>query len=273
MTWGVTGLDVRYGDRLALTGVELQVEPGQVVAVVGGDGAGKTTLLRTLAGGVRPSAGQVRSPGRERTGFMPATASTWADLTVEENLEFAAAAYHVGSAELADRRARLLAATGLTAAAGRTAARLSGGMRQKLGFALATVHHPDLLVLDEPTTGVDPVSRVDLWRLVSAAAADGTAVVMATTYLDEAERAGAVLVLSRGRVLLSGLPSDVVRHTPGTVLRTADGLDPAHTWRRGRERHGWLPPGQDPPPGAPVLVPDLEDAVIAATLDQEARDE
>uniref|UniRef100_UPI00135C0A02 ATP-binding cassette domain-containing protein n=1 Tax=Cellulomonas citrea TaxID=1909423 RepID=UPI00135C0A02 len=190
MTWGVTGLDVRYGDRLALTGVELHVEPGQVIAVVGGDGAGKTTLLRTLAGGVRPSAGQVRSPGRERTGFMPATASTWADLTVEENLEFAAAAYHVGHAELADRRTRLLAATGLTAAAGRTAARLSGGMRQKLGFALATVHHPDLLVLDEPTTGVDPVSRVDLWRLVSAAAAAGTAVVMATTYLDEAERAG-----------------------------------------------------------------------------------
>ncbi|MCG2800692.1 MAG: ABC transporter ATP-binding protein [Cellulomonas sp.] len=272
MSWGASGLDVTFGGRRVLHQVDLHVDPGQVVAVVGGDGAGKTTLLRALVGGARPSAGSVRNPGRDRTGFMPANASTWADLSVDENIDFVASAYGVRGTDLAQRRAELLTATGLMQARGRTSAQLSGWMRQKLGFALASIHRPELLVLDEPTTGVDPVSRVELWRLVSAAAAAGTAVVMATTYLDEAERAAVVIVLSQGRVLLSGPAADVVRQAPGTVLASADGIGPDRSWRRGHERHGWVPPGQDPPAGALVLVPDLEDAVIAATLQQEATD-
>jgi ABC-2 type transport system ATP-binding protein len=266
LAWGVHDLTVRYGGTIALEGIDLEVRPGEVVAVIGGDGAGKTTLLRTLVGTVHPATGTVRAPARAHLGFMPSTAGTWAELTVDENLDFAADAYQVHGAQLETRRAELMAGTGLGPARRRTAARLSGGMRQKLAFAMATVHRPELLVLDEPTTGVDPVSRVELWRMISAAAAAGTAVVMSTTYLGEAERAARVLVLADGRPLLSGPPSQVAASAPGTVVQPATGLPAEHTWGRGHTRHGWLPVDQPVPPGCTAIAPDLEDAVIAATL-------
>ncbi|GEL93730.1 ABC transporter ATP-binding protein [Cellulomonas composti] len=266
--WGVRDLTVRRGTRTALDGVTLDVVPGEVVAVVGGDGAGKTTLLRTLVGAITPVSGRVAAPALREIGFMPTTSGTWRELSVQENVAFVGGAYGLRGALLAERSERLLAATGLAGVRRRAAGDLSGGMRQKLGFVLAMLHEPALLVLDEPSTGVDPVSRVDLWRLVSSAAVAGTAVVMATTYLDEAERASGVLVLDRGRVLASGPPDEVVAGAPGVVRSVPAATVPAHAWRRGAQVREWFAD----PSGAPgeAVTPDLEDAVIAAALAKEA---
>ena len=197
--WGVRDLAVRYGHHAVLEHVTLDLRPGEVAAVIGGDGAGKTTLLRALAGVVRPASGQVRRPERRRIGYVAGASGVYEDLSVDENIEFVAAAYGLTESIRDERAAELMARTGLTGTGGRLAGRLSGGMRQKLAFALAMLHEPQLLVLDEPTTGVDPVSRADLWRLIAAAAAAGAAVVVSTTYLDEARRAANVLLLEDGR--------------------------------------------------------------------------
>jgi ABC-2 type transport system ATP-binding protein len=187
--WGVAGVTVILGDRLVLDGVSLPVRPGAVTAVVGGDGAGKTTLLRTLCGRVAPASGSVSNPGRRNIGYQPATSGTWANLTVAENMAVVAGAYKLPNTVFAQKQRELLGTAGLLDAQDRLACKLSGGMRQKLGFCMAMLHAPRLLVLDEPSTGVDPVSRVELWALIAEAAANGAAVAMATTYLDEAERA------------------------------------------------------------------------------------
>ena len=263
MTYRATDVTVAFGGTLALRGISLAVEPGSVTAVVGGDGAGKTTLLRCFVGEVRPRAGTVDRTPKERIGSMPSTSGTWGDLTVDENVDFVARSYRVPPGVLADRRSRRLADAGLTDAHDRLARNLSGGMRQKLGFCLATLHEPELLVLDEPSTGVDPVSRVELWRMIAEAAAAGTAVLMATTYLDEAERASRVLVLDEGVALLEGTPQDVLEHGAGTIVATATPSDDA--WRRGRTFHARRPGGLRP--GDQPITPDLEDVVIAAMLD------
>ncbi|MFH9725078.1 ATP-binding cassette domain-containing protein [Streptomyces sp. NPDC017254] len=175
--WGAFDVSVAFSATTALDDVTLAAVPGQVAAVVGGDGAGKTTLLRTLVRRVAPSTGHVEAPATVECGFMPTgTSGVWQDLTVVENIAFVVAAHHLTGTALDRRRDELLKAAGLDRATDRLAGALSGGMRQKLSFCLATLHRPRLLVLDEPSTGVDPVSRVDLWRLISRAAA-----VMATT--------------------------------------------------------------------------------------------
>jgi ABC-2 type transport system ATP-binding protein len=267
VTWGATELGVHYGDVAALTGVSVEVVPGEVLALVGGDGAGKTTLLRAIAGAVRPSSGSVDGPSVDRIGFMPTQAGVWRELTVDENIAFVAAAQGVKGADLTQRRAELLEATGLTDATDRLAGQLSGGMRQKLAFSLAMLHRPPLLLLDEPSTGVDPVSRVDLWRMIASAAADGAAIAMATTYLDEADRAAQVVVLDAGEVLLRGAPGEVLGSIPGHVRASSARGASEFTWRRGHEYREWLP--ADPPAGVPRAA-DLEDAVVAASLAKEA---
>lgn len=261
--WGVRDLTVRFGDVTALSGVDLEAVPGELVAVVGGDGAGKTTLLRTLAGAIQPESGTVDGPPLSELGFMPTSAGTWLDLSVEENIAFVAAAQHVTGATLKERREALLRGAGLVGAEGRLSRELSGGMRQKLAFSLAMLHRPPLLILDEPSTGVDPVSRVDLWRMIAQAAADGAAVVMATTYLDEAERASQVLVLDGGRVLLQGTPAEVLASVPGHVVTSDDPADRSRAWRRGARYRVWSP---DAPPPGQARVDDMEDAVVAAAL-------
>ena len=212
--WGVSGLTVRYGRRTALDDVTLDVPAGAVTAVIGGDGAGKTTLLRALAGVVRPTAGTVHGPARRRIGYVAGASGLYDDLSVAENVAFVAGAYGVRGAELEARRAELLERTGLDGIGDRLAGRLSGGMRQKLAFALAMLHRPELLILDEPTTGVDPVSRVELWRLIAGAAAGGAGVVVSTAYLNEAERAASVLLLDAGRVIAAGPPEAVAAALP-----------------------------------------------------------
>ena len=269
MTFGVRSLSVRFGDVLALDDVTVQVAAGEVVAIVGGDGAGKTTLLRALVREVPPSGGEVSAPEKAQIGFLPASAGSWAGLSVTQNLDFAGGVFGLTGQALTGRRDQLLAAAGLTGAAGRLAAQLSGGMRRKLGFCMAIIAGPALLVLDEPSTGVDPVSRIDLWRLISEAAATGTAVIMSTTYLDEAERAGHLVVLDEGRILVQG-SYDVVRERfRGSITQADDPIRPEWSWRRGRSRREYWPRG-DQPAGLSVLDPDLEDIVIALSLARRA---
>ncbi|MGH8944735.1 MAG: ABC transporter ATP-binding protein [Acidimicrobiia bacterium] len=266
MSWGVSDLVVRYGDRLALAGVSLELVPGSIAAVVGADGAGKTTLLRVLAGGQEPQEGEVRRPAPERLGFVSAGSGVYTDLTVEENLAFAARAY--GVRNLQERAAELLAATALGQARDRLGEHLSGGMRQKLGVAMALIHRPDLLILDEPTTGLDPVSRVEIWGLLAGAAAEGAAVLVSTAYLEEAERASYLLVLDEGRPLVAGSADEVLAAVPGVVLEADARPEGLAGWRRGRAWRAWSPEGR-PVPGARMVRPDIEDAVIVAAVSRE----
>ena len=263
MSWGVSEVVVRYGGRPALEGITLEVASGSITVVVGADGAGKTTLLRVIAGAREPDEGEVRRPVPERIGFVSAGAGAYGDLTVAENLAFAARAYAVPHAE--ERTGDLLAATRLEEARHRLGAQLSGGMRQKLGVAMALIHRPDLLVLDEPTTGLDPVSRMEIWALLAGAAADGAAVLVSTAYLEEAERASHVLVLDEGRVLTSGSVDGVLASVPGTVLEAGTRLEGLASWRRGRTWRAWSPEGHSAA-GSRRVDPDIEDAVIVAAL-------
>lgn len=256
---------VRFGGRAALDGVSMMAQPGRVTAVVGGDGAGKTTLLRALVGQVALSGGSITAPDPHEMGYLPASAGSWRDLTVQENVDFVGGSYGLSAAVLAERSGALLAAAGLDRYRDRLSRQLSGGMARKLGFCLAMLHDPTVLVLDEPSTGVDPVSRVDLWRLAASAAAAGASVVMSTTYLDEAERAGDVLVLDRGQVLLAGPPAAVVAGFDEPVTQDRAAIRREWSWRRGRSfREVW--PTQPPPPHLLRVAPDLEDVVIARTL-------
>jgi ABC-2 type transport system ATP-binding protein len=263
--FGVTDLRIRYGGHTAVQGVTFTAPAHTIAALVGGDGAGKTSVLRALAGAIAPAGGSVQRPDERRIGYMPAGEAVYRDLTVDENLDFSARAYGVRGEEGARRATELLDRTGLGAARGRLGGQLSGGMRQKLALAMALLHQPELLVLDEPTTGIDPVSRAELWRLIAAAAAAGAAVVLATSYVDEAERAATVVVLSDGQVLLAGSPEQVVARTPGVVVESAARLDPVDSWLRGTRWRTWSPDGTIPP-GAARAEPDLEDAVVVAEL-------
>jgi len=259
VTWGVADLTVAYGHTTALQGVTVATPPGRVTALVGGDGAGKTTLLRALAGVPIRYRGVVRRPAPERITYVPTGTGAISDLTVAENLDFVARAYRLG--DVHDRADALLARTGLGAFPDRLAGRLSGGMRQKLAVVMGMLPDPEMLVLDEPTTGVDPVSRSEVWRLIAAAASGGAAVVVASTYLDEAERANEVAVLHQGILLASGTPSEVIAAMPGAILDLASPQDRSRAWPRGGRWRQWQPDGH-----ADGVEPDLEDAVIVASL-------
>ena len=269
MTWGLESASVRFGSRKALDHVSLRAESSTVSVVVGGDGAGKSTLLRALVGLVRLSSGIARRPSKREIGYVPATAGLYVDLTVDENLAFSGRAYGMHGSALVKRSTELLERIGLADARTRLGGQLSGGMRRKLAVGIGLLHRPALLVLDEPTTGVDPVSRAELWRLVSAAAADGTAVVATTTYVEEAHRASTVMLLEQGRSIATGSPSDIIAAVPGKlgVVRSASqpqGL----SWRWGTTWRVWAPE-KDLPEGAETRQPDFEDAVIIAALADE----
>ncbi len=285
--WGGTEVSVRYDQGMALDHVSFRANAGQVTAVVGGDGAGKTTLLRVLAGALAPGSGVVHRPGARQTGYLPAGSGIYPDLTVAENLAFRAAGYGLSAAVARERTAEYLDRAGLAEARDRLAGQLSGGMRQKLGVIAAMLPQPELLVLDEPTTGVDPVSRSGLWWLIARAAAAGSAVVLATSYLDEAERAAWVLALEGGRELAAGTPDEIVAAVPGTLrLVTArpGGDAGRRAWRRGGRWRVWEGPGPSGSGVSPgntashpgqhsgpdeVITPDLQDAVTIAVLARE----
>jgi ABC-2 type transport system ATP-binding protein len=267
MIWGLDDVRVRRGRNVALAGVTVPVDPSRITVVVGGDGAGKSTCLEVLVGLLDADTGIVHRPAKERIGYVPATAGLYADLTVQENLDFFADAYRLSGRERSQKADQIVERTGLASARHRLGGQLSGGMQRKLAVGLALLHSPELLVLDEPTTGVDPVSRAELWRLISASAVEGTAVVVTTTYVNEAAR---VVLLEAGQVLASGAPEDILHGVPG-ALGTGQGADRPTplSWRRGASWRVWAPAGRLPDGVRPVL-PDFEDAIIVAALAGEA---
>jgi ABC-2 type transport system ATP-binding protein len=199
----------RYGATTALADVSCAVERGEMFGIIGPDGAGKTTMIRVMCGLLRAETGVVRIADRdplrehrqvsERVGYLSQRSSLYGDLSIDENIAFFADIH--GVADYKPRRDRLLEMTRLTQFRARRADRLSGGMKQKLALACTLVHEPEVILLDEPTTGVDPVSRREFWKLLSEFLGQGLTIVMATPYLDEAERCSRVALLNEGSIL------------------------------------------------------------------------
>jgi len=220
------GLSKSFEDVEAVRSLDLTIDPGEMFCLVGPDGAGKTTTIRLLCGLLRPDAGRVSVLGidvgrgsgelKERIGYLSQKFSLYGDLTVDENIEFFAEIHRVRN--FRGRREELLEFTRLRPFRGRLAERLSGGMRQKLALACTLIHTPRLIFLDEPTTGVDPVSRRDFWTILSSLLRSGITIVMATPYMDEAERSSRVGLLSGGRLLAADTPQAVKRLMRGTVV-------------------------------------------------------
>lgn len=258
MSWGVADLTVWFGQTVALDRVSLSVESGTVNTVVGGDGAGKSTLLKIIAGIGLSYHGKLWLPAPGRTGYVPPQGGVFADLSVDENMQFVADAYRLRNWQT--RASGLLERAAIARFGDRLAGRLSGGERRKLAGSMALLPTPDLLVLDEVTTGVDPVSRMELWRLIAGAAAEGAAVLVATSYLDEAERAGKVLLLHEGAALATGSPDEVRAAMKGSVFDRSEPLDRDLAWRRGRRWRQW------DPEGASTGRVTLEDVAIISEL-------
>jgi len=224
----VRDLRKAFGREEALAGLSFRVERGEVFGLVGPDGAGKTTVLRILAGLLPPGSGTVRVLGldpvrsgeavKERLGYMSQRFGLYGDLTVEENVAFYADLYGVGREERRVREADLYRFSGLEPFRKRRAAALSGGMKQKLGLCCALVHTPELLLLDEPINGVDPVSRRDFWKILHRLLERGVTIVVSTAYLDEAERCHRMGLLHRGRLLAEGDAPSLRRLFPGSLL-------------------------------------------------------
>ena len=207
----------RFGTFIAVDDVDLTVEAGEVVGVLGANGAGKTTLMRMILGLLPTSAGTVRlfgrPPSREtrrRIGYVPQGLGLYRDLTAEENLAFSAAAFGVAAQAPPP-------GTGTA-----TVGRLPLGLQRQVAFAAALQHHPELLVLDEPTSGVAPLTRARLWDRIREQAAAGTAVLVTTHYMDEARQADRLVLMARGRVVGRGGEAEVVGTARAVVVRTGD---------------------------------------------------
>jgi len=225
------GLTHRYGRRgssPAVTGVDLTIAPGQLYGLVGPDGAGKTTILRLLAGVIPLRDGEARVAGhdvrrdaeavRRSIGYMPQIFSLYADLTVIENLSFFADIHHVPRARKVERIGEMLAFSRLERFRQRRAGQLSGGMKKKLALACALVHDPRVLLLDEPSTGVDPASRRELWQILARVAEQGVGVLVTTPYMDEAERCHQVGMLYQGELLTTGTPQVLTERLPFDII-------------------------------------------------------
>jgi ABC-2 type transport system ATP-binding protein len=225
------GLVKEYGSFRALDGLDLQVRSGEIVGLVGPDGAGKTTTMRLLCGALSPTEGRVRVAGydlpqeaekaRQHIGYLSQRFSLYGDLTVAENLDFFGEVFDVPDEERHRRSQELLRFAGLEAFADRPAIALSGGMQKKLGLATALVHRPQVLLLDEPTGGVDPVARQEFWMLLVGLLRAGSAVLVSTPYMDEAMRFNRVIFMDKGKALMSGKPRDLLQILDGRVLELA----------------------------------------------------
>jgi ABC-2 type transport system ATP-binding protein len=237
------GLRKHFGRRQALAGVDLSLHSGQIVGVVGPDGAGKTTLIRALAGLLEIEAETANVLGHDlrddvtalkaELGYVPQAFSLHRELSVMENLRFTARLHRMPAAELETRAAELLERTGLAPYHERRAAALSGGMKQKLAIANALLIRPRLLLLDEPTAGVDVPARTQIWGMLDAARA-AALVVMSTSYLEEAEACDRLLYLDAGRLLANGTPAELRRSVPLELYR-AWSDDPRGVARRARQ--------------------------------------
>ena len=222
----LAGVTKRYGDVIAVNGLTFDVRAGEMFGLIGPDGAGKTTTIRLIGGLLRADAGSIAVQGRDpvadhqaitgAVGYLSQRFSLYGDLTIDENIAFFAEIHGVRHFEPA--RDRLLDMTQLTPFRTRRADRLSGGMKQKLALACTLVHEPQILLLDEPTTGVDPVSRREFWKLLSEFLSRGLTILMATPYLDEAERCTRVALLHEGRLLALDEPLALQNVLRGQLL-------------------------------------------------------
>src|SRR5690606_23382577 len=228
---------LRYGDVIALDGIDLDIPAGRMVGLIGPDGVGKSSLLSLLAGVRIIQEGTVEVLGGDmaskahrnkvcpRIAYMPQGLgkNLYPTLSVEENLQFFARLFGHGEAERRRRIDDLTAATGLHPFLGRPAGKLSGGMKQKLGLCCSLIHDPDLLILDEPTTGVDPLARAQFWELIQRIREDrpGMSVIVATAYMDEAQGFDWLVAMDDGKVLATGTPAELLRNTGSDSLETA----------------------------------------------------
>lgn len=217
-----------FGNFRAVNGLDLQVHAGEMVGLVGPDGAGKTTAIRLMVGALKPTSGKVRVAGfevpaqvekaREQIGYLAQRFGLYGDLSVQENIEFFGEVFDIPMEELKLRAAELLNFAGLGDFTDRPAAALSGGMQKKLGLASALIHRPKVLLLDEPTGGVDPVARQEFWHLLITLLRGGSAVLVSTPYMDEAMRFNRVIFMNHGRVLTQGAPRDLMKRLEGRIL-------------------------------------------------------
>jgi len=224
----VSALSKRFPGVTAVDRLSFDVHPGEIFGLVGPDGAGKTTTLRMLAGVLPPDDGTAVVAGfdvrrdpegvKHHISYMPQRFGLYEDLTVDENLRFYADLFGVAPAEREARATPLLRAAGMSEFRSRLAGKLSGGMKQKLGLVCALIHRPTVVLLDEPTTGVDPVSRRDFWAILYSMLHEGVTIVTSTAYLDEAERCHRVALLHEGRLLFCDTPAALKLRLPGAVL-------------------------------------------------------
>lgn len=208
-----------FGDNTAIDHIHIDIPRGELFGLVGPDGAGKTTLMRLLTAIMNPTEGEAWVAGysilkdaeaiKGKIGYMSQRFGLYEDLSVMENIDFYADLYEVSKKERPDRIARLLGFSNLTPFKDRLAGKLSGGMKQKLGLACALIHTPEVLFLDEPTNGVDPVSRRDFWRILYELLKEGITIFVSTAYLDEAERCTRVGLIHHGKILMQDEPSRI----------------------------------------------------------------
>jgi ABC-2 type transport system ATP-binding protein len=220
----------KYGEVVAVRDLSMSIEPGEMFGLIGPDGAGKTTTIRLMCGLLKSDGGSVRMSGHDPVkdhlrvtqtlGYLSQRFSLYGDLSIDENISFFAEIHGLSMRDPAirDRRERLLELTQLTRFRTRLAEQLSGGMKQKLALACTLVHEPRIILLDEPTTGVDPVSRREFWKLLSEFLAQGITILMATPYLDEAERCSRVALLHEGRLVALDTPERLRASLPGIVI-------------------------------------------------------
>jgi ABC-2 type transport system ATP-binding protein len=213
------GLSKSFGETRAVADLDLAVSRGELLGIVGPDGSGKSTLLRMLALILRPDSGAVFFNGteafrdiyavKERIAYMPQRFGLYEDLTVEENIHFFGSLFGMTSGKVRMKLPELYRFSSLEPFSGRLAGKLSGGMKQKLGLACCLVHEPELIILDEPTNGVDPVSRREFWKILYDLLGSGVTIIVSTAYLDEAERCGRLALMHKGAFMRTGSPADV----------------------------------------------------------------
>ncbi len=227
----VRGLVKQYGRVTAVNGLDLTVPAGSIYGLLGPDGAGKTTTLRCLVGSITFQAGTARVHGlplprdveriRPMIGYMPQRFALYPDLTLDENLNFFADLYQVSRRDRAERVPALMAFTRLAGHNRKLASQLSGGMKQKLALCTVLVHRPQVLLLDEPSTGVDPVSRREFWEILLELKKEGVAILVTTPYMDEAEKCDRIGMMAQGRLLIEGTPAALRAGFPFEVLAVA----------------------------------------------------
>jgi ABC-2 type transport system ATP-binding protein len=260
----VRGFTKTYGEIKAVDSLDLSLDEGGILAVAGPDGAGKTSLFRALAGLIEFDAGEASIAGHDVRrafdrikpilGYMPQSFSLYPDLSVEENLGFYAGLFGIVGSALAAKKATLYEFSGLGPFAKRRAGKLSGGMKQKLALSCALVHDPKVLILDEPTTGVDPLSRRQFWEILFSLKNSGGAILVSTPYMDEVSLADRAVLIHQGKKLAEGPPAEIAGRFNGSLFRMrreptvdlmkrAGGIEGVSARRFGSSIHLYGPPG------------------------------